>query len=152
MREATDELVEAIERLLPQLNEARTPPTFAQLAETVAQQTVLVARDDRDGQIIGTLTLVLYRVASGLKPLQYEDAPSEIPQYLPGRSWGTMGDSIKKMQLPADSSESIKHMAEKGHGNVIFLDGSADGYQKTLEQMTALQMSTSFNSTRKPTA
>jgi len=67
VHEATDELVQAIERLLPQLNEARTPPTLAQLAETVAEQTVLVARDDRDGQIIGTLTLVLYRVASGLK-------------------------------------------------------------------------------------
>jgi ribosomal protein S18 acetylase RimI-like enzyme len=65
--EATHELVEAIERLLPQLNEARTPPTRAQLAETVAQQTVLVARDEGDGRIIGTLTLVLYRVASGLK-------------------------------------------------------------------------------------
>jgi ribosomal protein S18 acetylase RimI-like enzyme len=65
--EATDELVEAIERLLPQLNEARTPPTRAQLAETVAQQTLLVARDEGDGRIIGTLTLVLYRVASGLK-------------------------------------------------------------------------------------
>ena len=51
------------------------------------------------------------RVAAGLKPLRYEDAPSEIPQYLPGRSWGTMGDSIKKMQLPADSAESVKHMA-----------------------------------------
>jgi ribosomal protein S18 acetylase RimI-like enzyme len=28
---------------------------------------VLVARDEGDGRIIGTLTLVLYRVASGLK-------------------------------------------------------------------------------------
>jgi ribosomal protein S18 acetylase RimI-like enzyme len=67
VHEATDELVSAIERLLPQLNEARTPPTLAQLAETVSQQTLLVARDEGDGRIIGTLTLVLYRVASGLK-------------------------------------------------------------------------------------
>ena len=67
VHEATEELVEAIERLLPQLNEARRPPTLAQLAETVAQQTVLVARDEGDGRIVGTLTLVLYRVASGLK-------------------------------------------------------------------------------------
>ncbi len=65
--EATEELVEAIERLLPQLNEARTPPTLAQLGETVAGQTMLVARDDAEGAIVGTLTLVLYRVPSGLK-------------------------------------------------------------------------------------
>jgi ribosomal protein S18 acetylase RimI-like enzyme len=64
--EATDELLAAIHRLLPQLSEARTPPTREQLVETVAGQTVLVARDD-DGSIVGTLTLVMYRVASGLK-------------------------------------------------------------------------------------
>jgi uncharacterized protein len=51
------------------------------------------------------------KVAAGLKPLQYQDAPSEIPQYVQGRSWGTMGDSIKKMQLPLNWEESIKHMA-----------------------------------------
>jgi ribosomal protein S18 acetylase RimI-like enzyme len=66
IREADDALVETIARLLPQLTEARTPPTLAQLREVVAGQTLLVARDD-DGTIIGTLTLILYRVSSGLK-------------------------------------------------------------------------------------
>jgi ribosomal protein S18 acetylase RimI-like enzyme len=65
--EATVELLEAIHRLLPQLTEARTPPTLEQLAETIAGQTVIVARDDDDGSIVGTLTLVMYRVSSGLK-------------------------------------------------------------------------------------
>ena len=64
--EATEELLEAIHRLLPQLTEARTPPTLEQLAETVAGQTLLVARDD-DGGIVGTATFVMYRVSSGLK-------------------------------------------------------------------------------------
>ena len=44
--EATEELHEAIRKLLPQLTEARRPPTLEQLAEVVATQTVLVARDD----------------------------------------------------------------------------------------------------------
>ena len=65
--EADDELVEVIRRLLPQLSEARTPPTLEQLAETLAGETMLVARDDEDGKIIGTLTLITYRVSSGLK-------------------------------------------------------------------------------------
>jgi ribosomal protein S18 acetylase RimI-like enzyme len=65
--EATEELLEAIERLLPQLTEARTPPTLAQLAETVSGQTLLVARDDESGAIVGTATLITYRVSSGLK-------------------------------------------------------------------------------------
>jgi len=65
--EATDELLEAIRRLLPQLTEARTPPTLEQLAETVAGQTMLVARDDDTGAILGTATFIQYRVSSGLK-------------------------------------------------------------------------------------
>jgi ribosomal protein S18 acetylase RimI-like enzyme len=65
--EATPELLEAIHRLLPQLTEARTPPTLAELEETVSGQTLLVARNEDDGAIIGTLTLIMYRVSSGLK-------------------------------------------------------------------------------------
>ena len=64
--EANEELVETIRRLLPQLTEARTPPTLEQLQEVVANQTLLVARDD-DGAVLGTLTFVLYRVSSGVK-------------------------------------------------------------------------------------
>ncbi len=64
--EATEELLEAIQRLLPQLTEARTPPTLEQLVEVVSGVTVLVARDD-DEQIVGVLTLIMYRVSSGLK-------------------------------------------------------------------------------------
>jgi prepilin-type processing-associated H-X9-DG protein len=35
-------------------------------------------------------------------------------------------------------TEAIKNFAEYGKGNVIFLDGSADGMDKTLKQMMAL--------------
>jgi ribosomal protein S18 acetylase RimI-like enzyme len=64
--EASEELLEAIRRLLPQLTEARTPPGLEQLREVVSNQTMLVALDD-DDTVLGTLTFVLYRVSSGLK-------------------------------------------------------------------------------------
>jgi ribosomal protein S18 acetylase RimI-like enzyme len=63
---ASPELVETIRALLPQLTEARTPPTLEQLQDVVSNQTLLLARDD-DGGILGTLTFVLYRVSSGVK-------------------------------------------------------------------------------------
>jgi regulator of protease activity HflC (stomatin/prohibitin superfamily) len=34
-------------------------------------------------------------------------------------------------------TEAIKHFAEQGKGNVIFLDGSTDGMQKTMQQLMA---------------
>ena len=64
--EASPELVETIRALLPQLTEARTPPTLEQLQDVVSNQTLLVAHDD-DGGVLGTLTFVLYRVSSGVK-------------------------------------------------------------------------------------
>jgi len=59
-----------------------------------------------------------------------------------------MATAAKEMQEASlDSSfllfsmwtESIKHFAETGKGNVIFLDGSTDGMEKTLKQMMALE-------------
>jgi ribosomal protein S18 acetylase RimI-like enzyme len=64
--EASDELVATIHALLPQLTEARTPPTLEQLQDVVGNQTLLLARND-EGAVLGTLTFVLYRVSSGVK-------------------------------------------------------------------------------------
>ncbi len=36
-------------------------------------------------------------------------------------------------------TEAIKHFAENGKGNVIFLDGSTDGMQKTMNQLLAVE-------------
>ena len=36
-------------------------------------------------------------------------------------------------------TETLKHVAENGKGNVIFLDGSVDGMEKTVKQMMAMQ-------------
>ena len=35
-------------------------------------------------------------------------------------------------------TEAIKHFAENGNGNVIFLDGSTEGMSKTMNQMMGM--------------
>jgi ribosomal protein S18 acetylase RimI-like enzyme len=62
--DATDELIAALARLLPQLSPGREPPSRGELAEIVEGQTLLVARDN-GGAVVGTLTLVRYRAPSG---------------------------------------------------------------------------------------
>src|SRR5262245_39745904 len=59
-----DELVEAFARLLPQLSQAR-PPGRAELDAIAAGAVLLIARDA--GAIVGTLTLTLYRIPTGLQ-------------------------------------------------------------------------------------
>ena len=36
-------------------------------------------------------------------------------------------------------TEAIKNFAESGNGNVIFLDGSTEGMEKSMKQMMAIQ-------------
>jgi ribosomal protein S18 acetylase RimI-like enzyme len=65
--EANDELVQAFARLIPQLSKSSPPPTAAEVAEMVASPAsdVLVAR--LDGRIVGTLTLVVFRIPTGVR-------------------------------------------------------------------------------------
>jgi ribosomal protein S18 acetylase RimI-like enzyme len=64
--EVNSELVEAFERLVPQLSSSSPPPGHDQLVEIVtsAASILLVARD-RTGAIIGSLTLAVFRVPTG---------------------------------------------------------------------------------------
>jgi len=61
----TEEIVEAMARLVPQLSSA-APPDAAALATMIAGgSTLFVARVE--GRIVGSLTLVFYRIPTGLK-------------------------------------------------------------------------------------
>ena len=59
MTEVTDELVQAMAGLIPQLSATRAVPTREELERVVDEQTLLVARVD--GAVVGTLTLSVYR-------------------------------------------------------------------------------------------
>jgi ribosomal protein S18 acetylase RimI-like enzyme len=61
------ELVAAFARLIPQLSSSNPPPTEKELAAIVtSRSTVLfVARDE--GEIVGSLSLVLFRIPTGLR-------------------------------------------------------------------------------------
>ena len=68
--EVTPELVEAFERLIPQLSKSNPPPTADELAAIVTSRAsvLLLATDpDRDGAIVGSLTLVLFRIPTGVR-------------------------------------------------------------------------------------
>jgi ribosomal protein S18 acetylase RimI-like enzyme len=66
--EVDEELVAAFDRLIPQLSSSSPPPTPEVLAEIIESPAtdLLVARGD-DGRIVGSLTLVLFRIPTGLR-------------------------------------------------------------------------------------
>lgn len=65
--EATPELLDAFHRLVPQLSSSATPLTIAELAEMVGSPCtdVFVAR--LGGVVVGTLTLVTFRIPTGVR-------------------------------------------------------------------------------------
>jgi ribosomal protein S18 acetylase RimI-like enzyme len=66
--EVTDDLVEAFARLVPQLSRSASPPDAAALREIVESPTttILLARDG-SGRILGTMTLAVFRIPTGLR-------------------------------------------------------------------------------------
>lgn len=60
--EVSDELVAAMQQLIPQLSPTNVPPTLDELAELIANtNTFLYIARDEQNKIVGTLTLALYR-------------------------------------------------------------------------------------------
>ena len=66
--QVTSELVDAFARLVPQLSKSNPAPTEKELAAIVASRaSVLFVAYDEDDEIVGSLTLVLFRIPTGLR-------------------------------------------------------------------------------------
>ena len=65
--EVTDDVVEAFARLVPQLSSSSPPPTADELRAIVESQaaTVLLARSE--GEVVGSMTLVLFTIPTGVR-------------------------------------------------------------------------------------
>lgn len=66
----TPELVTAFERLIPQLSRSNPPPTADELEAIVTSpaSVLLIATDpDRGDEIVGSLTLILFRIPTGVR-------------------------------------------------------------------------------------
>ena len=64
---ATPEVVEAMVRLLPQLSSSAAPPTAADVGEIIASPATSLLLARLDGRIVGSLTLAVFRLPSGVR-------------------------------------------------------------------------------------
>jgi ribosomal protein S18 acetylase RimI-like enzyme len=70
--EATRELYEALQQLIPQLGIHKTAPTLSELNALVRSEasTLVIARQtDEKGPIVGILSLTVYRVPTGVRSI-----------------------------------------------------------------------------------
>jgi ribosomal protein S18 acetylase RimI-like enzyme len=66
--QADERLFQAFQRLVPQLTQNNPPPTLEQLSALVRDPatTLVLARDEKD-EIVGALSLAVYRVPTGIR-------------------------------------------------------------------------------------
>lgn len=64
----TDKLAAEVARLVPQVSSSARPPTRAELEEIVKSPgaTLFLARDDAQDNVVGMLTLITYRIPTGV--------------------------------------------------------------------------------------
>ncbi|MCB0994540.1 MAG: GNAT family N-acetyltransferase [Acidimicrobiales bacterium] len=65
--EIDDAVVEAFARLIPQLSSSNPPPTREELEAIATSPATVLLLAVEDGQILGTLTLALFRIPTGLR-------------------------------------------------------------------------------------
>lgn len=67
LREVTDDVVEAFARLLPQLSTSAAPLDATAIRDIVSSPAVIVLIARSDETIIGTLSLVIFRIPTGTR-------------------------------------------------------------------------------------
>ncbi len=66
--QVSDEIVAAFERLLPQLSSSAVIPSRAEIQDIASNESLFIARDpEQGGKIVGTLTLVTFRIPTGVR-------------------------------------------------------------------------------------
>ncbi len=100
--EATDELVRAFAVLIPQLSQSSPPPDSSQVAALVSDPGSVVFLARLDGVIVGTLTLVLYRIPTGVKAWIEDVVVDEA-----ARGHG-VGDSLNQAALEEARQRGVK--------------------------------------------
>lgn len=131
-------------------------PVMESMARVVASQNLLSAAENEGRALLVTKTRQAEAEGNAIRISAEAD---RVAQKLRGEGIALfreeagrgMGIAVKEMEAAGmDPSlilfqmwtEALKHVAENGRGNVIFLDGSPQGMERTMQQMGALQTAT----------
>ena len=127
--EITDEIIEAVTRLVPQLGAHKTPPTRDELTALVktAGSTLLIARHpDESGPMAGMLSLTVYRVPTGVRSI-VEDAIVDQSMRRRGIAEALMLHAIALARKAGANGVSLTSNPRREAANKLY---QAMGFQK----------------------
>ena len=127
--EITDEIIEAVTRLVPQLGAHKTPPTRDELTALVksAGSTLLIARHpDETGGIAGMMCLTVYRVPTGIRSI-VEDVIVDESMRRRGIAEALMLRAIERAREAGANGVSLTSNPKREAANKLY---QALGFQK----------------------
>lgn len=132
----SDDLLEAMDRLIPQLSSSNPPPDRAQLSEIVASPATVLFVARHRGRIVGALTLVAFRIPTGVRT-RIEDVV--VDETVRGRRVGEMLSEAaldRARQLGARStdltSRPSREAANRLYARMGFQQRESNVYRYTL--------------------
>jgi len=139
----TDEIVEAFQRLTPQLSSSAAIPTFDELQDIAASRASIlyIARDpELGGKILGSLTLVVFRIPTGVRAW-IEDVVVDTEQR--GRGIGEMLTRTALERAKQEGAKTVdltsrpsREAANRLYQRVGFVQRVTNLYRYDLEQKT----------------
>ena len=119
--EATPELLDALNRLIPQLSRSAPPLDEATLKDVVSApgNVMLIARDDASGAIVGSMTLVLFRIPTGMRAW-IEDVV--VDEAFSNRGIGTAmnAEALRRAEAAGARSVDLTSRASREAANHVY--------------------------------
>jgi ribosomal protein S18 acetylase RimI-like enzyme len=120
--EATDELYQAMQRLIPQLGIHKIPPARNELKTLLDTQgaTLLIAREpDQNGEIVGVLSLTIYRVPTGVRSI-VEDVVVDEKMRRRGIGEALMREAINLAREADANGVSLTSNLQREAANLLY--------------------------------
>jgi len=120
--EVTGELLDALERLIPQLSANKTAPTRDEMTALVNSEssTLLIARvPDKKSAIVGMLTLAVYRVPTGIRSI-IEDVVVDESMRRRGIAEALMRRAIELAREAGASGVSLTSNSQRAAANQLY--------------------------------
>ncbi|HEY8279275.1 MAG TPA: SPFH domain-containing protein [Bdellovibrionota bacterium] len=143
-----------------QMNDVSFDPEIIQSMARVVASSNLRAAAENEGQAL-LITKTKQAEAEG-KAIQIAAEAERLAAQLRGQGVALFREEVAKgMRLAAEEmkqsgmdvsvmlfsmwTDAIKHFAENGRGNTIFLDGSSEGMERTIKQLMSMQQSQGYS-------